>query len=142
MWPWATMGARLARAPKKRPAKTSLPDNTAALRLHTRALNRHSKAVEDLLESPVGRTEGVLALAGHRHFTKPQIKQVICDITGNPALDDKTVFSKIFAGDGGVADSIIDQINHAFGPPPLTLTYDHVAGLKIGDLVDLIYGSL
>jgi len=82
------------------------------------------------------------ALARHRHFTRQQILQTICNITGNPKLDGDQVFGKIFAGDRGTADAILDQINHAFGLPPLSLTFDRVARLKIKDLVNLILGSL
>lgn len=130
----------MAKNPKGQPKP--LHENTAALKAHTRALNRHSKALESVLASHTPAVETLAA--GHRHFTKLQIKQAIADITGNPvgSLNDNIQVSKIFAGIGGTADDIMDQINHAFGLPPLTLAYAGVSGLKIGGLVNLIYGSL
>jgi hypothetical protein len=135
----------LAKKSKRKPAKNPRNDNTAALQLHTRALNRHAKVLENLLASNdvPGRAAAALA-AGRRHFTKTQIKQVIADVTGNPigSLNDNLPVSGMLSGGGGIGDDIVGQINERFGPPPLTLTYDRVSGLKIGELVNLIYGSL
>ena len=125
----------MAKAARKSRAKKRPPlDNKAILKAHTKALDRHAKA----LESFVSSTNFQTFLAGTRHFSPDQIKGVICAKTGNPSLNDSVVFGKLFAGTGGVADSIVDQINHGFGPPPLTLTFAQIAPLTMGQLVGLI----
>lgn len=126
--------AKAAKAKKARPDRAS---NMAAIEAHTRALNRHSKALEKLLTS-----NAVGTLVVHRQYSKDQIKQTLCDITGNPTLDDGETFSKLLAGDGGVGYNITDQINYAFGRPSLGLIYDNIANMKIGALVDLIFKRL
>jgi hypothetical protein len=132
----------MAKGAKKRAAKKSpIQDNSAAMRAHTRALDRHSKALEVVLASNVA-SSFALPMAGHRHFSKPQINVTLCRITGNPSLDPGQTFGQLLAGDAGIGKDITDQINHGFGPPPLQLTYKQIAGLKISELINLIYGSL